>query len=236
MSLASRNITAEASAHERYLFKPFYGSSHLWALSILRDISVTSRVLDIGAGSGAIGRTLKESGVTELYAIEIDEKAAEHIGPIYKRVEDSIDAYEGQKFDVILLLDVLEHLTIPADFLRRVAELLSDGGIVLISVPNIAHWSVRIPLLFGIFNYQERGILDKTHYHFFTLRHLREMVTSVQGVKIECQSASIEPIEFLLPERVWRTKAFRFFSRARLAIAETFPGLFAYQLLLKLRK
>ena len=68
----------------------------------------------------------------------------------------------------MLLLDVLEHLLDPTDVLQNVRQLLEPGGHVVVSVPNIAHLSVTIPLLLRRrFTYQDSGILDRTHLRFF---------------------------------------------------------------------
>ena len=75
---------------------------------------------------------------------------------------------ELQSYDLILLLDVLEHLVDPVGTLKRLSTLLKPGGHVIVSVPNIAHLSVSLPLLFGRrFTYTEAGILDRTHLKFF---------------------------------------------------------------------
>ena len=163
----------EKAPQERYIFKPFYGSSHWWALNQIDKIPQSARVLDIGAGSGAIGKRLMEKGFQNLSAVEIDARARDYITPIYKAVHESLNPYKNEKFDLILLLDVLEHTATPEQFLNEILELLAPGGTILISVPNIAHWSIRFSLLFGIFNYTDRGLLDKTHLQFFARKRLR---------------------------------------------------------------
>ena len=67
------------------------------------------------------------------------------------------------------MLDVLEHLVDPADVLRRVRSHLRPGGVGLVSLPNVAHWSVRKELAMGRFEYTPSGLLDETHLRFFTL-------------------------------------------------------------------
>jgi 2-polyprenyl-3-methyl-5-hydroxy-6-metoxy-1,4-benzoquinol methylase len=70
--------------------------------------------------------------------------------------------------DLLLFLDVLEHLVQPDDVLRRLTERMAAGGTVIVSCPNIAHRSVSVPLLLrGRFEYQDAGILDRTHLRFF---------------------------------------------------------------------
>ncbi len=215
--------------HQRYEFKPFLGSSHYWALGHATKLPSTSRVLDIGSGSGAIGRTLKDRGFTDLSAVEIDPQAREHVRDVYRRIEPSVDPFRGERFDLILLLDVLEHLSDPFTVFREVSEMLSPGGTLLLSVPNVAHWSVRFPLLFGFFEYAERGIMDKTHLQFFTRRRVNRLVRSVTALKVQEQNCSIEPLELVLPKWAWNNSAFSAAARMRMALARALPGLMAYQ-------
>jgi len=131
---------------------------------------------------------------------------------------------------------VIEHLPNPEEFLKSVAKMLNPGGVLLLSVPNVAHWSVRIPLLFGFFNYTDRAILDKTHLQFFTRRRLTKILHDVGSLKITHLGATIEPAEFVLPKIIWNNPIFRFCSQIRLTIAHLLPGLMAYQHVAILRK
>lgn len=222
-------------AHQRYHAKPFLGSSHSWAFSVLDTLAPSSKVLDIGSGSGVAGSYLKQRGITELYAVEKDPRAREATAQIYKLSTDSLDSLSSNRFDAILLLDLLEHLDDPFGFLAQVVSLLNPKGRVLISVPNITHWSVRLSVLFGRFRYAERGILDGTHLHFFDAKHFSKLLNST-ALRVVQRSASIEPAEFVLPKFIWDNPIFRAASAVRLALAKALPGLFAYQFLAELRK
>lgn len=223
--------------HERYQFKPFTGSSHSWALEILRSLPPTAAVLDIGCGSGAIGRALRESGFSALDAIEIDAEARQAVRPIYRRLEASLDPYlaptsqaaSAVRYDAILLLDVIEHMAEPEAFLERCLSLLAPGGIFLISVPNITHWSVRLPMLFGHFEYTERGILDRTHLQFFTTERVRRLSTRIPGLELVRHEGSIAPAEFVLPRWISNSSWFEGIRRIRRFGAEIWPSLFAFQ-------
>jgi SAM-dependent methyltransferase len=72
-----------------------------------------------------------------------------------------------QRFDVVLLLDVLEHLREPDRVLGELAMRLLPGGRVIASIPNVTHAAVRLELLQGRFRYRNTGLLDETHVHFF---------------------------------------------------------------------
>ena len=76
-------------------------------------------------------------------------------------------------FDVVLFADALEHMAAPVDALETAQRLLRRDGRIVASIPNVAHWSVRLELLAGRFDYQPHGILDATHLRWFTEKTLR---------------------------------------------------------------
>jgi SAM-dependent methyltransferase len=84
----------------------------------------------------------------------------------------------GERFDAILFADVLEHLRNPAVLLRRVRPFVAEGGVVVASIPNVAHASVRLALLGGSFRYREQGLLDETHLRFFTREGVLDLFES----------------------------------------------------------
>lgn len=215
--------------HIRYQRKPFYGSSHSWALAILHTLPKNLRVLDIGSGSGVMGEALRAHGITDLYAVEIDASAREHVKNIYREAAADISTFQNQKFDVILLLDVLEHMVNPEEYLAVCASMLSPGGKILISLPNIAHWSVRFLLLFGKFDSAERGIMDRTHLQWFTRKRVRRMIQNTPGITRAVYDSSIEPVEFIVPEIVSNNPLFKGLSRVRHSVARALPGFFAFQ-------
>ena len=130
------------------------------------------RILEVGAGAGATLKWLKsiypraETTAVEINSAlrdELEENAdVAIIGPI-DEVYSQLKTY-----DLILLLDVLEHLPNSTAILQKLSRLLATGGHVIVSVPNIAHLSVSVPLLLRRqFNYKDAGILDRTHLSFF---------------------------------------------------------------------
>ncbi|MBX7144994.1 MAG: class I SAM-dependent methyltransferase [Oligoflexia bacterium] len=221
---------------ERYHFKAFYGSSHTWALGQCETLAKNFSVLDVGVGDGSFVMALRNKGFSELYGVEIDPRAREAAGPLYIRIEPTLDAFAAQEFDLILLLDVLEHLTEPFAFFEQVCKLLKPGGTLLVSVPNVAHWSVRFQLLLGMWHYTKRGLLDETHYHFFTRQHFKQLLASQPSLQLQSLDASISPAEFALPRWAWHNPLFAMASRVRQLGARLWPGLLAYQHMARLRK
>lgn len=132
-----------------------------------------SRVLDIGAADASVARVLVQRGC-RVWGVEANELAAAQakevcedvvVGDVELLGLDS--TFAGMSFDVVLLLDVLEHLREPGELLRKAAGLLSPHGCVITSIPNVAHGAVRLQLLKGRFAYTELGLLDQTHLRFF---------------------------------------------------------------------
>jgi SAM-dependent methyltransferase len=226
---------SELPPFERYQYKPFIGSSHLWALEQLKECAPTSQILDIGSGSGAIGQELKNSGFLNLSAVEIDEETRAHTKHIYSVIAPTLADFVGQRFNAILLLDIIEHLSNPVDFLKAVTSVCAPGALLFISVPNIAHWSIRLMLLCGYFEYMERGPLDKTHLHFFTQRHLKNCIESVPGFSIIDWNSSIVPLELMTPKWIHNHNLFKTASTLRQRVAKQLPGISAYQLLVKVK-
>ena len=218
------------AVQDRYQSKLFPGSSHSWALKQLEGLSPQARVLDIGPGNGVIGEALRARSIEQLFAVEIDAAARDNLKPIYQRIEASIEPYEraGLQFDAILMLDVLEHMSDPFEFLARVRKLLPVDAYALISVPNIAHWSMRLSLLFGFFEYTNRGLLDRTHLQFFNRRRFEKLINS-GGFRAQQRSASIAPLELLLPSTLAQNSIFRAVSILRTNLAQALPGILAYQ-------
>jgi 2-polyprenyl-3-methyl-5-hydroxy-6-metoxy-1,4-benzoquinol methylase len=141
-------------------------------------------VLDVGCSSGHLARALIERGCT-VSGVEINPEAAQRAAEVCDRVVvgdldliELTDEFAGQLFDVILFGDVLEHLKSPQKVLNEARMLLAPGGFIGLSVPNVAHISIRLMLLKGEFNYQDVGILDDTHLRFYTRRSLCSMLES----------------------------------------------------------
>ena len=131
-----------------------------------------SRVLEVGAGSGATLKWIKTLYPnTETTAVEINSALLHELRknvdvPIIGSIDETLPRLKT--YDLILLLDVLEHLSDPIATLRNLSRLLEAGGHIIVSVPNVAHLSVSIPLLLQRrFHYQDAGILDRTHLRFF---------------------------------------------------------------------
>jgi GT2 family glycosyltransferase/glycosyltransferase involved in cell wall biosynthesis/SAM-dependent methyltransferase len=145
-------------------------------------VPARSRVLDLGAADGSVAAVLKRMGC-HVTAVEIDPVAAASARTVCDDVVvadlnelDFLARFGRGRFDVVLMLDVLEHLLDPAAVLARAGTVLADGGWGVISLPNIAHVSVRLALLNGNFRYTDVGLLDRTHLRFFDREGVDELL------------------------------------------------------------
>lgn len=150
---------------------------------IVRRIPKYAQVLELGCGSGEMSQMMKETCQAQIFGVEKDPQAAwqakRHCDYVFTEDldnEHSLDALQFEKFDAITLVDVLEHLQHPESLLERLKPLMMDESTILLSVPNVAHASVRLELLTGDFRYEDVGILDNTHLKFFTLNSLKSMI------------------------------------------------------------
>ena len=138
-------------------------------------------VLELGAASGHVTAELTKRG-NKVTAVEIDISNRDLLSKVAEKVIitdldrlDLVDKLQGEKFDVIIAGDVLEHTTRSGLILLQLQELLKEDGYVVASIPNIAHGDVRLTMLEGNFPYAESGLLDKTHLQFFTRSSVKEL-------------------------------------------------------------
>lgn len=144
-----------------------------------------SSILEVGCGSGAtLSWIATEWNVQRTVGLELDPSAtkaavARGLDARIQNIEEMTheEIADLGKFDVVLALDVLEHLRDPWSFLRRLAGCIVEGGTFIATIPNVRHTSVIGNLLFrGEWHYEESGILDKTHLRFFTRKSAVELV------------------------------------------------------------
>lgn len=182
MEAYDREILAEADLfHEKMGVSLSYSFGVRGDLFPLMDLSGEGlRVLEIGCACGA---TLMAIGArnpsAKLYGVELNEKAAA-IAQTYASIlamdVEHVDENDiRERFDYILMPDVIEHLLDPWTALSNMRKLLVPGGCVIASIPNVAHISNLYNLLRGMWEYKAAGLLDRTHFRFFTQREISLM-------------------------------------------------------------
>lgn len=147
-------------------------------------------VLEIGCSEGHTLEWLKKSGRFS-WAAGVEPYAELRATPgtvdrFFKLdIEEALPDLQPASVDLILCLDVLEHLVDPWKTLRRLDALLKPGGMWIISVPNIRNYHILSDLAFrGRFNYADDGILDRTHLRFFT-RSSAIQLAETTGAKVQ---------------------------------------------------
>jgi len=165
--------------------------------AVTHNLGRPRRVLDVGCGIGTNGKVARERGA-HVVGLEIVpssiEKAKMVLDEVYSaniETDEVLDVLKDRKFDTIMFADVLEHTVNPGAVLRRMSNLLEDGGHVIVSLPNVAAWTVRLGLLSGNFEYQPSGILDDTHLRFFTRQ---TAIKLVQDAGLEVLRVDLNPM------------------------------------------
>lgn len=154
------------------------------------------RVIDLGSGPGVVARHLVDHGC-DITVVDEDREALRIAAGHARRAycvnlndpawTDQLDT--GERYDVVILADVLEHLADPDAALRSAVRLLDDGGHVVVSLPNVSHNGVLATLCNATFKYSETGLLDRTHVRFFGARDIEPL--------LDRASLVLEHIEFV---------------------------------------
>jgi 2-polyprenyl-3-methyl-5-hydroxy-6-metoxy-1,4-benzoquinol methylase/cell division protein FtsB len=158
---------------------------------LLAMVGYNKSVLEVGCATGYLTRAMVDRGC-KVVGVELDPAAAAVAEDWAERVVvgdidrgDVWDQMDDESFDVVLCGDVLEHLRDPLGALRSAVRKLKPEGIVVTSLPNVAHGDVRLLLLHGRFRYRDLGLLDRTHIRFFTLETIRELLRDAGLLVVE---------------------------------------------------
>jgi len=139
------------------------------------------RVLNVGCAGGADVSILRSLGAARIVGVEPVASAAQQATLRYDvAYHTSFEEWEpecGEKFDLVIFADVLEHLVDPRRSICKAAAILDEHGVMLMSVPNIRHFSILVQLCIkGDWRYECEGILDETHLRFFTLKSFTRLL------------------------------------------------------------
>lgn len=201
-----------------------------WLLQreVLSHTKPGDRIFEGGISTGYLSRRFVESG-RHVDGAEIDPLAAKQAMEICDRVWvgdlQTLDIDEMEhNYDVLLFGDTLEHLPDPTALLQRLRTKLNATGVLVVSLPNVANWTMRLRLLSGSFNYRDRGILDRTHLRFFTKRTAVKMLEEAGFEAVRVQAA--------VPVPLFTSAAL---SRLAYAVGNRWPSLFAYTFIITAR-
>ena len=173
--------------------------------TLLHELAVSDgrpqlSMLEVGCSSGYLGASLVARG-HRVVGVEPDPASASAAARVLTEVwqgglEDYLAAHPDARFDVLIFGDVLEHMVEPVEALQRALAHLAPGGHVVVSLPNVAHGSVRAMLLEGRFDYEDRGILDRTHLRFFTREGIARMLADA-GLALETLYEVGQPVDMV---------------------------------------
>jgi 2-polyprenyl-3-methyl-5-hydroxy-6-metoxy-1,4-benzoquinol methylase len=204
-------------------------SSHA---TILRWLGArpTANVLDLGCSGGLLSERVGQLGhhVTGVDVLEIDGVRDRVDQFIVADLDRGIpaEARDGGPYDVVLCADILEHVRQPEQLLRQARDVLGPGGVLITSVPNFGHWYARIRTVLGLFDYDQRGVLDNGHVRFFMRRGLLRRIRSA-GFTVVHQEATGLPLDVLTNGGSGALRrALRIVDRLLVAMR---PTLFGYQ-------
>lgn len=157
-----------------------------------------SHAIDIGCAGGRLGGDLITAGVLERCdGIEPNPDAAALARQTLNEVwsgsfEANASVVPWERYDLLIMADVLEHLVDPWSALRQLREVSRPTCRLMLSVPNIRHYKVLLPLLFrGEFGYRDHGIMDRTHLHFFTASSIEDTLSEC-GWKMVLRSSHMK--------------------------------------------
>lgn len=203
---------------------PNYGIGYTRLNRILYLVgSVAGRsVLDVGCARGYLGGIVKSRGASYVVGTDISENALLEA----KQVLDRTYAFDleekwptdlkAKEFDIIIMAEVLEHVFDPVKVLKEARDLLKENGYLIITTPNFMTWTNRIKFIFGSFRYRDQGMFDFGHIRWFTYSYLKRVLAE-SGFNI------VKEKHIIFPGKL--TKLLKFW-----------PGLFAFQFILKARK
>ncbi|MBI5324477.1 MAG: class I SAM-dependent methyltransferase [Ignavibacteriae bacterium] len=169
-----------------------------------------NKILDIGCGAGHFGYHLKKRFDAEVWGIEVNPNQSEIASRLLDKVicgdvVQVIDSVPDNYFDCFIFNDSLEHLTYPNEILRIVKNKLVKNGYIIASIPNVRYIvNLKELLLDKDWRYRDEGILDNTHFRFFTKKSIIRLFTE--------NKYEIESIKGINPTRKFIFDLINFFT------------------------
>jgi SAM-dependent methyltransferase len=166
-------------------FPGYFGNERPEVLELLSTSGIRPRnVLELGCAAGRFAKhVIDRLSPSSYVGVEGDVAAAEQARAVLKTVHvvdindsapDALGIQAGS-IDLLIALDVLEHLVDPWEVLATYAAAVKPGGHLLASIPNVAHASIIQGLCEGRWRYEAAGLLDATHLRFFTRQSIVDL-------------------------------------------------------------
>jgi 2-polyprenyl-3-methyl-5-hydroxy-6-metoxy-1,4-benzoquinol methylase len=138
---------------EYYGGRPVHGlpGTHEQASTLLkRHLPPPARVLDLGGGTGAFASRLRDEGY-EVTLADLDPPEDLGVRTVRLDLNDtsSHGVLEGGAYDAVVCIEVIEHLENPIQLLRSAMRFTRDGGLLLVTTPNVVDLDSRVRFLLG---------------------------------------------------------------------------------------
>ncbi len=215
-----------SAGNNHYDLKLGYPSSHSWAIDAVPG---GTTVLDIGAGPGGVARELAKKGCVTAV---VDQFPTSTDALSTKTVVQDLDEelhFDARPYRYLLMLDIIEHLRQPEQFLERLrGQFDYEPRTLIMTTPNVAFIVQRLMLMIGQFNYGKQGILDRTHMRLFTFRSAERMLLDA-GYRIRRVRGIPAPFPKVLGDG-WLGRAALAVNRALIAVDKQ---LFSYQIFIE---
>ncbi len=187
-------------------------------------------ILDVGCGEGTLGMILRKEFAYgfSITGLDVSEKALKFAKPFYDEVI-AMDIQDSEniprvkrRFDLVIALEVLEHLPEPEIALRNIKSLMKKQAYFVASFPNMAWYRYRLTLLRGSFP-QNYLLRPGEHFQNFTFYSFKELLNRA-GFEMVSYESDLRFPRFFRPQRFFK----KFFRR--------FPNLFGYQVVVLSKK
>jgi glycosyltransferase involved in cell wall biosynthesis len=214
---------------EEYDLKESPDSSHGRIAALLASRH-PSKLLDLGCSGGLLAEQIRGFGhhVTGVDVVEVPGVRERVDDFVLADLDAGIPPEASGEFDTVLAADVLEHVRRPEQLLRDAKRVLRSGGTLIVCVPNIGHWYPRFRTLLGRFDYDQRGILDRTHLRFFTRRSITKLLER-EGFRVQ----RVEPVGLPLDALGVASTGGRIVRMLDHLLLAIWPTLFGYQFIVE---
>lgn len=177
-----------------------------------------SKVLELGCATGFMSQYFRQHLGCQVVGVDINPDVKPDIVGDLEDKSTQNRIKQAGPYGVVFASAIIEHLKEPEILLQLIKSVLKPNGILIITTPNVAHWSLRLKLLRGHWDYEDYGLLDRTHLRFFTYFSFQELI-STAGFKIK--AVKIDP-----------AGGFKYFNW----LFKYWPNFYAHQICIKAQK
>jgi SAM-dependent methyltransferase len=142
------------------------------------------KILDVGCGDGFYEKELLKQGIKncQFYGVDLSPKQLQKVKKIFYQTNQlNIDSqklpFPNNFFDMVILSEILEHLLYPQPALNEAQRVLKKGGLLFLTVPNVAALQIRFSLFFTgcspLINYPQ----NEQHIRFFTIKDIEKLIS-----------------------------------------------------------